>query len=111
MWAATSRRRLFAGLLAWLAMAAPPQNRWNKVRYQGGTVDAKVNPFDWNTTVTLLPGEIELLFAGRKRVKIPLARVTALSYGQKAHRRMVDLGVMSAPGALFGLDPEGQENT
>lgn len=106
MWAGISRRRLVAGLFASLAVAAPAPNRWNKLRYQGGTFDAKVNPFDWNTTLTLLPGQLELVFAGRKRLKIPLANVVALSYGQKAYRRIADLAVLSllvTPGALFGL--------
>ncbi|MCX6612474.1 MAG: hypothetical protein NTW74_16680 [Acidobacteria bacterium] len=79
---------------------------WNKIRYQGGTVEAKVNPFDWNTTLTVRQGELELVFAGRKRVVIPVADVGRLSYGQKAYRRVADMAVLSVfatPVALFGL--------
>lgn len=106
-------RRLFyravaAGLAGLLlaGVSAAPANSWNKIRYQGGTVEAKVNPFDWNTTLTLRPGEVDLLFAGRKRVIIPVADVTNVSYGQKAYRRVADMAVLSVlatPVALFGL--------
>lgn len=102
-------RRLFAVGLAGLLLGdahAAPANSWNKIRYQGGTVDAKVNPFDWNTTLTVRAAEVELLFAGRKRVLIPVADITSVSYGQKAYRRVADLAVLSVfatPGALFGL--------
>lgn len=38
-------------------------NSWNKIRYSGGTVAAKVNPYDWNTTLTVSPGTIVLFSA------------------------------------------------
>lgn len=102
-------RRATAAALAGLLMAgvsAAPANSWNKIRYQGGTLDAKVNPFDWNTTLTVRPGELDLLFAGRKRLVIPVADVATVSYGQKAYRRVADMAVLSVfatPVALFGL--------
>jgi len=50
-------RRIAAALLVlWLAGSrclASDGNSWNKLRYSGGTVAAKVNPFDWNTTLTV----------------------------------------------------------
>jgi hypothetical protein len=102
-------RRAIAAALAGLLVAgvgSAQVKSWNKIRYQGGTVEAKVNPFDWNTTLTLRQGELELLFAGRKRVVIPVADVGRLSYGQKAYRRVADMAVLSVfatPVALFGL--------
>lgn len=102
-------RRATAAALAGLLMAggsSAQSNSWNKIRYQGGTVDAKVNPFDWNTTLTVRPGELDLLFAGRKRLVIPVADVVTVSYGQKAYRRVADMAVLSVfatPLALFGL--------
>jgi hypothetical protein len=86
--------------------AAAPAKSWNKIRYQGGTIEVKVNPFDWNTTLGVKGDRLELVFAGRKRVEIPAADVTAISYGQKAYRRVADLAllsVMATPVVLFGL--------
>lgn len=102
-------RRLYIAALA--AAAASGQlradgNSWNKLRYSGGTVEAKVNPFDWNTTLTVKPDDIVLVFAGRKTFRLKPAQVTGLSYGQEAHRRVADmvaLSVVATPLALFGI--------
>ncbi len=79
---------------------------WKKIRYQGGTIDASVNPFDWNTTLTATADQVELVFAGRKTVKIAAAGITTLSYGQRAYRRVADMAALSVvvtPIALFGI--------
>jgi hypothetical protein len=82
-------------------------NSWNKVRYIGGTIQAKVDPYDWNTVLTVTPDAIVFVFAHRQTLRINPARVISLSYGQEAHRRvgeMVALSVMMvSPLALFGL--------
>jgi hypothetical protein len=81
-------------------------NSWNKLRYAGGTVEAKVNDFDWNTILTVTPDSIEAMFAHRQTLRLQPAQVTALSYGQEAHRRVADMVALSAvvtPLALFGL--------
>ena len=81
-------------------------NSWNKVRYSGGTVAARVNPYDWNTTLTVSPGVILLVFGGRVTERIKPDQVTALSYGQEAHRRVADMVALSfivTPLALFGI--------
>src|ERR1017187_1115448 len=104
-------RRILACTVA-LAMAGSFQtaaaagNSWNKIRYSGGTVAAKVNPYDWNTTLTVSPGAIVLVFGGRATERIKPDQVTALSYGQEAHRRVADMVALSlvvTPLALFGL--------
>ena len=59
-------------------------NSWNKIRYDGGTVAAKVNPYDWNTTLTVTPDRINLVFAHRTTLKLTPAQVSALSYGEEA---------------------------
>lgn len=103
------RRRFLATSLTGLLLAnapAAPVNSWNKIRYQGGTIEAKVNPFDWNTTVTIRPNELDVLFAGQKRVLIPVADIVGVSYGQRAYRRVADMAVLSVfatPVALFGI--------
>jgi hypothetical protein len=99
-------RRILIGLLV-LALAVEGQgNSWNKLRYSGGTFEAKVNPFDWNTTLTATPDAIVLMFAHRATLRMTPAQVTALSYGQEAHRRVADmvaLSVVATPLALFGI--------
>ena len=82
-------------------------NSWNKIRYAGGTVAAKVNPYDWNTTLTVTPDTIILMFAHRTTLKLAPAQVTGLSYGQEAHRRVADMVALSVvflnPLMLFGI--------
>ncbi|MBZ5499937.1 MAG: hypothetical protein LAP85_26365 [Acidobacteriia bacterium] len=79
---------------------------WNKIRYMGGTIQAKVNPYDYNTTLTVSPDSIVLAFSPRPTVRIKPAQVTSISYGQEAQRRVAAVVALSTPGnppALFGL--------
>lgn len=81
-------------------------NSWNKIRYSGGTVEAKVNPFDWNTTLTVTPDALVLTFGPKAGLRLKPAQVTALSYGAEAHRRVADmvaLSLVATPIALFGI--------
>jgi hypothetical protein len=104
------RNRIVIGILIslWadssrLAAADPV---WRKLRYQGGTIEAKVNPFDWNTTLKASGKQLDFVFAGQKTVTVNTADITALSYGQKAYRRVADMAALSVvvtPVALFGL--------
>jgi hypothetical protein len=99
-------RRIFTYLLAVAVAAADGSNSWNKIRYSGGTVEAKVNPFDWNTTLTITSDNIVLQIGPRRSLNLKPAQVTALSYGQEAHRRVADmvaLSVVATPLALFGI--------
>jgi len=90
-----------------LAIIAQGQgNVFDKVRYNGGSVDSQVNPKDWNNRLTVTSDTITLALKDGKKVDIPSKSVTSLSYGQEAHRRvgtMVVLAVLVAPVALFGL--------
>jgi hypothetical protein len=79
---------------------------WVKLRYLGGTVQAKVSPYDWNTSLTVGTDSIELIFAPRQSLRLKPSQVISLSYGQEAHRRVADAVTLSAvlsPLALFGL--------
>ena len=81
-------------------------NSWNKIRYAGGTVEAKVNPFDWNTALTVSPSAIAITFGPKTGLRLDPVQVTALSYGREAHRRVADmvaLSLVATPVALFGL--------
>jgi hypothetical protein len=81
-------------------------NSWDKVRYNGGTISTKVSSKDWNNKLTISSDEIKLELKDKQTIVIDPKKVTGLTYGQEAHRRvgtMVALGVLVAPAALFGL--------
>lgn len=81
-------------------------NSWDKVRYNGGTLQTKVDPKDWSNHLTVTSDSITLKLKDGQQVEIPAKSVTGLSYGQEAHRRvgtMIALGILVSPVALFGL--------
>ncbi len=81
-------------------------NSWNKIRYNGGTLQTKVDPKDWSNHLTVTSDSITLKLKDGQQVEIPAKSVTGLSYGQEAHRRvgtMIALGILVSPVALFGL--------
>ncbi len=99
-------RRLLVCFVAATLMAQGQGNTFKKVRYNGGSVDSKVDPKDWNNRLTITSDAITLALKDGKTVSIPPKNVTSLSYGQEAHRRvgtMVALAVLVSPVALFGL--------
>jgi len=110
------RSRLACSLAVLLACAPvldAQGNSWNRIRYGGGTVVAKVDPYDWNTTLTIAANQIVLVFGHHVTLTLKPSQVTALSYGQEAHRRvadMVTLSVIFTPLALFGLLHESKNH-
>jgi PEGA domain len=99
-------RRLLAILLCSAIAMWAQGNSFDKVRYNGGSVDSKVDPKDWNNRLTVTSDLITLSLKDGKKVEIPPKSVTSISYGQEAHRRvgtMIALAVLVAPVALFGL--------
>jgi hypothetical protein len=103
---APTKRIIVLAVLA-AHLLAGDGNSWNKLRYSGGTVPAKVNPYDWNTTLTVTSGSITLSFAHRSTLKLVPGQVTALSYGERAYRRVADMVALSVvfvnPLVLFGI--------
>jgi hypothetical protein len=96
----------FALAIGQPAWAADEGNSWSKLRYRGGTVQAKVDPYDFNTTLTVTQDQIVLAFTRSVTVRIRPSQVDSLSYGQEAHRKVADvvaLSVVFSPLALFGL--------
>lgn len=75
-------------------------NSFDKVRYNGGSVDSKVDPKDWNNHLTVTSDVITLALKDGKKLEIPPKAVTSLSYGQEAHRRV---GTMIALAVLVVL--------
>src|SRR5215469_12830857 len=94
-------------LIVCVALAAYGEgNTFDKVRYNGGSVDSKVDPKDWHNQLTVTSDMIVMGFKDGKRLEIPPKFVTSLSYGQEAHRRvasMVALAGLVALVSLFGL--------
>jgi len=81
-------------------------NSWDRVRYNGGTLQTKVDPKDWDNHLTVTSDLITLKLKDEQQVEVPTKSVTGLSYGQEAHRRvgtMIALGILISPLALFGL--------
>jgi hypothetical protein len=100
------QRRLLALLLCSTVAAWGQGNSFDKIRYNGGSVDSKVDPKDWHNQLTVTSDMITLELKDGKRVEIPPKTVTSLSYGQEAHRRvgtMIALAILISPIALFGL--------
>src|ERR1044071_8405584 len=81
-------------------------NTFTRIRYNGGSIASTVKSDDWHNTLIVTSEEITLKLKDGKVEKIDPKRVTGLSYGQEAHRRvgtMIALAVLLAPLALFGL--------
>ena len=99
-------RRLLALILCSALVLYAQGNSWDKVRYNGGTLQTKVDPKDWDNRLTVTSDKITLQLKDKQTLEIATSSVTGLSYGQEAHRRvgtMVALGILVAPLALFGL--------
>lgn len=100
-------KSIIAILLLAKALLAGNGNSWNKIRYSGGTVAAKVNPYDWNTTLTITPQRIQLVFGHSATLQLLPKQITALSYGERAYRRVADMVTLSVvflnPLVLFGI--------
>jgi hypothetical protein len=92
--------------VSWVQAAAAPRNSWNKIRYRGGTIAAKVDSWDWDTTLTVNADAIVVFVAPRGTLRIKPDHLDSISYGQEAHRRVGDIVALSlafGPFALFGL--------
>jgi hypothetical protein len=99
-------RPLLAVFLVGCLVAYPAGNTFDKIRYNGGTLQTKVDPKDWGNRLTVTAEEITVELRDGQKVTVNPKRVTGHSYGQEAHRRvgtMVALGILLAPLALFGL--------
>src|SRR5713226_6985673 len=99
-------RQLLAFILCFSFLAFAQGNSWDRVRYNGGSLNSKVNPKDWNNHLSVTSDVITFKTKDGQVLEIPTKSVTGLSYGQEAHRRvgtMVALAILVAPVALFGL--------
>jgi hypothetical protein len=98
-------RRVCVTMMVLSVLTYGQGNNFDKIRYNGGTVQTKVKPDDWDNRLVVTSEEIKLELKDGQKVVIDPKRVTALGYGQEAHRRvgtMVALAFIS-PVALVGL--------
>src|SRR5574341_274434 len=80
-------------------------NSWDKVRYNGGTFQTKVSFKDWDNRLTVTSDTVTFTLKDGQPVEFPAKNITALSYGQKAQRRVgtkVDMSILQAPVDLVG---------
>src|SRR5712692_6305126 len=99
-------QQLLAVMLSSALLANAQGNSWDKVRYNGGTIQTKVDSKEWDNHLTVTSDKITFQLKDKQTLEIPTSSVTGLSYGQEAHRRvgtMIALGILVAPIALFGL--------
>jgi hypothetical protein len=90
-------RILIATIFVCSALALAQDNRWDKVRYNGGSLSTKVDPKDWDNQLSVTPNAIYFQLKDGQKLEIPTKDVTGLSYGQEAHHRLSTIIV------LFGL--------
>jgi hypothetical protein len=99
-------KRTLALLLISAITVAAQGNSFDRIRYNGGSVDSKVDAKDWHNRLTVSSDIITLALKDGKTLEIPPKNVSSLSYGQEAHRRvgtMIALAIIISPIALFGL--------
>ena len=106
MWSKRVAIQLLSVVLSAAILAYSQGNSFDKIRYNGGTIQTKVDPKDWGNRLTVTSEEIRIDLKDGQNLRINPKHVYGLSYGQEAHRRvgtMIALGVLLAPLALFGL--------
>lgn len=97
--------RIFVMMLMLSVLTYGQGNTFEKIRYNGGTVQTKTKPDDWSNRLAVTSEEIKLDLKDGQKIVIDPKTVTGLGYGQEAHRRvgtMIALAFLS-PVALFGL--------
>ena len=93
-------------VLSWPNVFAAPRTYLNKIRYHGGSVKVRLDPWDWNTSIAITKDEIVLDFSGRATLNIKPSRVRSISFGEEAKRRVenvIALTLLTGPFGLFGL--------
>jgi hypothetical protein len=81
-------------------------NTFNKVRYNGGSIASTVKPDDWKNTLIVDSDKITFKFKDGVVKEVDPKKVTGLSYGSEASRKIktiIVLAVLLTPIALFGL--------
>jgi hypothetical protein len=98
-------RRVFVIMLVFSVFTYGQGNNFDKIRYNGGTVQAKIKPDDWGNRLAITSEEIKLELTDGQHIVIDPKRVTGLGYGQEAHRRVRTMiaTTSGSPVTLTGL--------
>lgn len=100
-------RKLIAVVLCLPLLSFGQGNSFDKVRYNGGSVQTKVKPDEWGNKLTVTSDEINFILKDGQKIGFAPNQVTSISYGQEAHRRVgtaIGLAVFSLGiGALSAL--------
>jgi len=78
----------------------------NKLRYRGGTIQARTSPYDWNATLTVDDDLLVLVVAPKHTIRLKPSQVVSLSSGSAARFKVSEVAAKSLPAAppgLFGL--------
>lgn len=71
-------KKLLAMFLCASSVSWAQGNSFDKVRYNGGSVDSKVNPEDWNNHLTVTSNATTLALKDGKKLEIPPKSLTSL---------------------------------
>jgi len=72
-------KKVVAVLLCSVMVTWAQGNSFDRVRYNGGSVDSKVDPKEWNNHLTVTSDMITLSLKDGKKLEIPPKSVTSLS--------------------------------
>jgi hypothetical protein len=79
---------------------------YNRLRYLGGTIDARTSRFDWNTQLTHSEDMIEIRIEGKTKIQFKPEQITDVVHGPTAEdrvRQMASKSSTTTPIPLFGL--------
>src|SRR5262245_34543331 len=82
---------LFVFLLFSCLIAEAQVKSFNKVRYNGGSLRTSVEPDDWGNTLIVKPELITFTLKDGQVLEIAPSKITALSYGQEAQRKVAGI--------------------
>src|SRR5687768_14128088 len=109
--------KLFLALLISVAVLSIPtaafaQGSQYRVRYKGGTLATTVKDDDWNNLLTITFDEIRLQLKDGQKVVIDTKRVTNLSHGEEASRRVKTYAGVAVivPFVMFRLSPKERKH-
>lgn len=85
----------------------------NRMRYRGGTIQTKTNPYDWNASLTVDDDLIVVVVAPRHTIRFKPSQVISISSGKAAREKVSAAAAKALPAAppgLFGLMQKSSDN-
>src|SRR3989442_12699429 len=92
-------RKLLAVFVCSAVVLHAQGNSWDKVRYNGGTLQTKVDPKDWDNRLTVTSDKITLQLKDKQTLATLVPTRRGESNGQETHRHegtIVSLSIWSA---------------